>query len=57
MALGKFPACLCWLDTSLACNPVRKVEAEGDNSWTGLASFGDQARAKVRARDVRLTFV
>jgi hypothetical protein len=24
--------------------------------WTGLTSFGDQARAKVRAKHARLTF-
>jgi len=24
--------------------------------WAGLTSFGDQARAKVRANDVRLVF-
>ena len=25
-------------------------------TWTGLASFGGQARAKVRANDVRLVY-
>jgi len=33
------------------------INAEGVHGWTGLTSLGDhQARAKVRARHVRLVF-
>jgi hypothetical protein len=36
---------------------IGPLGAGTNNTWTGLTSFGDdQARAKVRASDVRLVF-
>jgi hypothetical protein len=40
------PSCLVW-----------EISGEGESSWTGLTSFGGQARAKVRAKHVLLALI